>query len=188
MLKIPTPHNARLIHVCKHVTSSQCHPPGPGRRNHRWNFRLYLFPKNVTLHLLSPVLPFSCSYELSKRIQLDILSLLYFLYQNRKVKQNWTLWNTPSNIIKRKEVRTRLVVFTNRQYKRDNGRLSVNKSGSDSNNTPSRCFNDWWRENLGSLVCFFLSFSTHWKMVGVYSKAGRNFNPGNHRIKIYVRV
>ena len=64
-------------------------------------------------------------------------------------------------IIKRKEVRTRLVVFTNRQYKRDNGRSSVNKSGSDSNNTPSRCFNDWWRESLGSLVCFFLSFSTH---------------------------
>ena len=58
-------------------------------------------------------------------------------------------------IIKRKEVRTRLVVFTNRQYKRDNGRLSLNKSCSDSNNTPSRCFIDWWRKNLGSLPGLF---------------------------------
>ena len=30
------------------------------------------------------------------------------------------------DIIKRIEVRTRLAVFTNRQYERDNGRLSVN--------------------------------------------------------------
>ena len=42
--------------------------------------------------------------------------------------EHWNIRSTDNtiHIIKRIEVRTRIVVFTNRQHKRDNGRLSVN--------------------------------------------------------------
>ena len=47
---------------------------------------------------------------------------------NYSLRQCYLMTNlsTTTSIIKRTEVRTKLLVFTKRQHKRDNGRLSVN--------------------------------------------------------------